>query len=299
VTPEQRQSILALLFEPVRGRTGSPEQVLQQFGTDDGQALGLDLLRDATRRRDWPDLQAALIACFTFGFTTGHLDLLIQLAGEDWHFGHEDVVNGLEDVVAGLDEQRTRQVIGALAHMARWVPPYLDWDENRALARNAIWAMGKIPGPAAAQALTGLLDSDSEIVRRRAAARRAGDLPWSRIAWACDEMDRLLAPDTAAHVVINVAEYEPDLWVPAGTDRLISLLEDWDDHRAERQRIDDQIREHLRSLREEDIPADQRLEGPCETSSIKRSPCGHQARQHKNVLGPVVPGGRARGCLVP
>jgi hypothetical protein len=77
---------------------------------------------------------------------------------------------------------------------------------------------------------------------------------WSRIAWARDEMDRLLAPYAAAQVVIEVADDEPDLWVPAGADRLMSLLRDWDDHRTERQRIDDQIREHLRSLREEDVP---------------------------------------------
>jgi len=46
----------------------------------------------------------------------------------------------------------------------------------------------------------------------------------------------------------------PDLRAPAGRERLVSLLRDWDDHPAERQRINDQIREHLRSLREEDVP---------------------------------------------
>ena len=77
---------------------------------------------------------------------------------------------------------------------------------------------------------------------------------WSRIAWARDEMDRLLAAYAAAQMVIEVADDEPDLWVPTDADRLRSLLRDWDDHRAERQRIDDQIREHLRSLRAEDVP---------------------------------------------
>ena len=39
------------------------------------------------------------------------------------------------------------------------------------------WALGRIPGPEAEQALTDLLDSDSEIVRQEAKAllaRRAG-----------------------------------------------------------------------------------------------------------------------------
>ncbi len=166
MTPEQRQSIMALVIVPGRDRAGSPEQVLRQFGTDDGQALGLDLLRDASCHRDQLDLELALVVCFTFGFTAGHLDLLIQLAGEDWHFCHEDVV-------AGLDTLRSRQAIDALVHAAWWVPPYLDFDESRALARKATWALGKIPGPEAELALTDLLDSDSEIVRQDAKAQLA------------------------------------------------------------------------------------------------------------------------------
>jgi hypothetical protein len=77
---------------------------------------------------------------------------------------------------------------------------------------------------------------------------------WYQIAWARDEMDRLLAPYAAAQRVVEVAGDVPDLWVPAGGERLMSLLRDWDEHPAERQQIDDQIREHLRSLREEDVP---------------------------------------------
>jgi hypothetical protein len=96
----------------------------------------------------------------------------------------------------------------------------------------------------------------AELERDRHGAREG--LPWlgywSRIAWACDGMDRLLAPYAAAQVVIEVAGDVPDLRVPAGSERLVSLLRDWDDHPAERPRLDHQIREHLRSLREEDVP---------------------------------------------
>lgn len=77
---------------------------------------------------------------------------------------------------------------------------------------------------------------------------------WPRIAWARDQMDRLLAPYAAAQAVIEVAGRVPDLQGPAGLERLMSLLRDWDDHPAGRQQIDDQIREHLRSLREDDVP---------------------------------------------
>jgi len=58
----------------------------------------------------------------------------------------------------------------------------------------------------------------------------------------------------AAQEVIEVAGDVPDLWVPAGGERLMSLLRKWDEYAAERQRTDDQLREHLRSLREEDVP---------------------------------------------
>src|SRR5262249_1297352 len=77
---------------------------------------------------------------------------------------------------------------------------------------------------------------------------------WDRIAWAKAQMDRILAPYAAAQQVIEVAGDVPDLWAPAGGQRLTSLLQAWDQHPAERQRINDQIREHLRSLSEEDVP---------------------------------------------
>lgn len=77
---------------------------------------------------------------------------------------------------------------------------------------------------------------------------------WYRIAWAQEQVDRMLTPYAAAQQVIEVAGDVPDLRVPAGGERLMSLLRDWDEHPAERQRIDDQLREHLRSLREEDVP---------------------------------------------
>jgi len=57
------------------------------------------------------------------------------------------------------------------------VPPYLDFDESRALARKAIWALGAIPGPEARQALTWLMDAENSVVREGAEAqlaRRAG-----------------------------------------------------------------------------------------------------------------------------
>ncbi|WP_073814917.1 hypothetical protein [Streptomyces sp. CB02261] len=45
-----------------------------------------------------------------------------------------------------------------------WIPEYLDFDENRALAVKAIWALGAIPGTEAREALEDLRDDENEII---------------------------------------------------------------------------------------------------------------------------------------
>jgi hypothetical protein len=131
VTPGDRQVIYGLAFIPGRGRQSSRADVLRHFGTADGHALGLRLLRDAVDRRDGMDVDAALAVCGTFGITADHLELLVQLASADWHRDHEDVATG-------LDHLRTPAAVDALYHLAWWIPDYLDWDDTRGLARKAI-----------------------------------------------------------------------------------------------------------------------------------------------------------------
>jgi hypothetical protein len=164
VTPEDRSAVMSLAAVPGRGRAGSPEGVLRHFGADDDQALGLSLLRDAVDRQDGLDVEMALIVCAVFGFTTDHLDLLIKLASADWHQKHEDVVSA-------LGRLRSPAAVDALYHTAWWISDYLDFDESRALAIKAVWALGGTPGPEAEQALRQLLDAESEIVREAASAQ--------------------------------------------------------------------------------------------------------------------------------
>jgi hypothetical protein len=166
VTPEDRRVISSLAVVPGRGRRGSPEDVLRHFGTTDGRALGLCLLRDAADRQDGLDVEMALIVCATFGFTMDHLDLLVQLASADWHHKHEDVVSA-------LGQLRSPAAVEALYHAAWWVPEYLDFDESRALAVKAIWALGGTPGAEAEQALERLLSAEGEVVREAARAQLA------------------------------------------------------------------------------------------------------------------------------
>jgi HEAT repeat protein len=164
VTPEEQELIMSMAVVPGRGHEVSPEEVLRHFGTSDGSALGLSLLRDAVERRDADDVEMALIVGATFGFTMDYLDLLVELTSAEWHHKHEDVVSA-------LGQLRTPDAVDALEWMAQWIPGYLDFDENRALATKATWALGGTPGPEAEQALVGLLGSDSEIVREEAKAQ--------------------------------------------------------------------------------------------------------------------------------
>jgi hypothetical protein len=164
VTPADRRAIACLVIVPGRSRSGSPEDVLRHFETTDGRSLGLRLLRDAVDRQDNLDVEMALIVCFTFGFTVDHLDLLMQLTSADWHRKHEDVVSAL-----GL--LRAPTAVDALYHAAWWIPDYLDFDESRALAVKAIWALGGIPGIEAEEALKRLLIAEDEIVRGAAKAQ--------------------------------------------------------------------------------------------------------------------------------
>jgi hypothetical protein len=161
LTPEDRRVILSLVVVPARGAAGPPEAVLRHFGTTDGRALGLSLLNDAVDRHDSMDLEMALIVCFTFGFTMDHLDMLVQLATADWHCKHEDVVSALARLQAPA-------AVDVLYHAAWWIPEYLDFDESRALAIKAVWALGGTPGFEAEQALMRLVTAGDEIVREAA-----------------------------------------------------------------------------------------------------------------------------------
>jgi hypothetical protein len=159
---ERDEVIMSLGFVPGRGRKGSPEDVLRYFGVTDGPRLGLDLLRNALQRRDGRDVEMALLVCFTFGFTPDHLQPLLELSFADWHTRHEDVVSALQDL-------NTPAAVPAFVHATRWIPTYLDWDDNRALAKKAIHALGKAPGLEAEQALMQLIvDYDDEVLRETA-----------------------------------------------------------------------------------------------------------------------------------
>lgn len=162
--PEQRSLVKLLYVLPGGPPPLSSDEFLRRFGAPDGVALGLDLLRDAVERRDPLDVELALVVCFRFGFAEGHLQPLLGLAFADWHQRHEDVATA-------LGRLKSPASVAALTYLARWVPAYLEFDDARALAVKAIWALGGIGGDAAHEALTSLASSGSGIVAENAVAQ--------------------------------------------------------------------------------------------------------------------------------
>jgi hypothetical protein len=163
MSPEERSLVRALYVLPGR-QPMSGEQFLREFGAEDGMALGLGLLRDATERQDPVDVELALVVCFRFGFSDAHLQPLLALAFADWHQRHEDVASA-------LGKLRSPASVDALAHLAQWIPAYLELDDARALAVKATWALGGISDDAAHRALTSLASSSCSIVAEAAVAQ--------------------------------------------------------------------------------------------------------------------------------
>lgn len=146
---------------PVVGPGLSKDDFLLRFGAADGQALGLRLLRDAVQRQDGEDVALALIVCSAFGFTADHVDPLVGLVGADWHVSHENVV-------AALGRLKSPSSVDALYHATQWVPGYLLFDEDRALAMKAVRALAAMPGERAEQTLLRVIDSSEDLVRQKA-----------------------------------------------------------------------------------------------------------------------------------
>jgi hypothetical protein len=164
MSPEERSLVRGLYVVPGGRQSLSPGEFVRRFGAADGIALGLGLLRDAVERRDPADVELALVVCFRFGFSDGHLRPLMTLAFADWHQRHEDVA-------MALGKLRSPGAVDALVRLAQWVPAYLEFDDGRALAVKAIWALGGIGGDAAHSGLKSLASSECGILAENAIAQ--------------------------------------------------------------------------------------------------------------------------------
>ncbi|MFB6783643.1 HEAT repeat domain-containing protein [Streptomyces sp. NPDC056352] len=172
MTPEEQDLVMGLAVGLGEGPTRTLDEVLAHFGESDGGALALRLLRDAMECQDADDVEMALIVHGAADASVEEfLELLIELFPAEWHRDHEDIVSM-------LGKLHSPKTVPTLVEATRWVPEHLDFDECRALAVKAIWALGGIPGEEARDALKGLRDAENEIIRENAVKQlaRRGEL---------------------------------------------------------------------------------------------------------------------------
>ncbi|MGW0122145.1 HEAT repeat domain-containing protein [Streptomyces sp. NPDC003327] len=150
------------MIGPCEPPTRTIDEVLAHFGESDGGALALRLLQDAMKRQDADDVEMALIVhAAARASVEEFLEPLIELFPAEWHRDHEDIIR----MLGRLRSPRTQPT---LVLATQWVPQGLTWDENRALAVKAIWALGAIPGPETREVLEGLREAENEIIRENA-----------------------------------------------------------------------------------------------------------------------------------
>jgi HEAT repeat protein len=164
MTKDQKNLIGDLVITPeFRTPRLTPDEFLRKFGAClDGKKLTTQLLRDVISSANGEDLGFAMIVGFTFGFSEEHFPMLVSLVKENWHFSHEDVVSA-------LSEFKASQAVEGLLSATKWVPDYLAFDESRALAVKAIWALGGIEGPEADAALNEVMNDPDPILANAAA----------------------------------------------------------------------------------------------------------------------------------
>jgi hypothetical protein len=168
MTPDERKMVSQLVTRPGQDNsadaiTRRKEEFARQFRpwVSDRMKLTLELLERACAERNATDVEYTLVIGFSFGFSSAHLDALMRLADADWHHRHEDVVSA-------LDKLRDRRAVDILYRSALKRHEYLAFDDARALAVKAIWALGKLSDAAADEKLRLLAQSDEIILREQA-----------------------------------------------------------------------------------------------------------------------------------
>jgi len=160
MTEEQRKLCGMLVMFPDGKTRITKEEFLRRFpsAVECGRSA-LKWLQEAYETRNADDLHCAFIIGGNFGFAPQHKDILCRLIDEDWHYCHESVVS----ILSGL--WPTPDTVEALFRATQWIPKSLEYDNAKALARKAIWALGKIPGPEAETKLETLAHSDDPVLR--------------------------------------------------------------------------------------------------------------------------------------
>ncbi len=115
------------------------------------EAIVMTAMSEAIDSQNSEQANAAMKLGVVFGFVSENIPMLRTLAYEPWHAMHEDIVSAFIDICSP-------ESVDVLYFLASWVPGNVVWDENRPLARNAVYALAKISKahPSASDARTAL-----------------------------------------------------------------------------------------------------------------------------------------------
>jgi HEAT repeat protein len=106
------------------------------------------------------------MTAFVFGVPRSLVAPLRELVSADWHERHEDVVSL-------LDEMRDPDSVDAFRDAATVIPAYLEFDDARALAVKAMWALGNLGTERAKAALRDLARSNEAVIQENAVKQLA------------------------------------------------------------------------------------------------------------------------------
>jgi hypothetical protein len=158
MTAEQQQSVSDLLSNKI-----SEDEFLRRVrvSRENAGKWSLGLLEDAYRATDPDGVMLGLFVGFRFGFLPEHADVLCRLSDAEWHFSHEDVVSA-------IDEVNIKPAVDVLYRATLKLHPYLAYDDCRALAVKAIWALGNLRDETADEKLRMLAQRDEKILKEAA-----------------------------------------------------------------------------------------------------------------------------------
>lgn len=147
----------------------SPERFFREFRPAiDRISLISDFLEAAIQTQDDDNLDDTLFLGSGYGYCQAHLPLLIVLLRQEWHTQHESLV----DIIAEFKSDTAIEVLDWAAQIRL---AYLDYDDSKALARKAIYALAKIPSHEALEKLESIAQSE-EIERSSWAKHKLGQL---------------------------------------------------------------------------------------------------------------------------
>ncbi|MDF2699363.1 MAG: hypothetical protein K0Q49_919 [Haloplasmataceae bacterium] len=124
--------------------------------------LMIELFNKACFMENGDDIERLLFLGHYYNLDYNYLiDILCKLLKYTWHERHEDIVLILQQL-------KSPKTVDCLYETAITTYPMFKWDENNALARKCLFALGDINTPDSIKKIYSLSESKNEILRRHA-----------------------------------------------------------------------------------------------------------------------------------